>query len=339
MKNQGIKERTNRSDTIPNKRRIAAWLACALVGATALTSSADLQFNGTNSYATMNQSFLGGATVTNFTIEFWTKNKRPEIDQNLCGKVEYWKEWMIGFYSGGRIGFYHAWPNTYYGMTTTNGVMKSNQWQHVAVVGQGTLGSIYVDGVLVHQANSLRGQISFNAAVSGSTIAGFVLGFRDNATLPDDLWFQGDLADFRIWDIALSGPQVASVYSTTPATNTSGLRHWIPFDEGTGSMFTDIIGGLQGQVFDTTWSYPTASLVVSNANYGLIAEQQPTFRVATTNGTMLEEFDYALSPGLLTTPRRHCKMVTFTNLRLAEGRVLVQMWATPIRPQMPPICL
>ena len=187
MKNHGAQQRTNQSVIIPNNRRLAAWLACALVGATVLTSSATLQFNGTNSYATMNQSFLGGATVTNFTIEFWTKNKRPEVEQNLCGKVEYWKEWMIGFPSGGRISFYHAWPNTYCGITTTNGVMKSNQWQHVAVVGQGTLGSIYVDGALVQQANSLRGQISFNAAVSGTTIAGFVLGFRDNATLPDDL--------------------------------------------------------------------------------------------------------------------------------------------------------
>lgn len=34
---------------------------------------------------------------------------------------------------------------------------------------------------------------------------------------------------------------------------------------------------------------------VTNANYGLITNQQPTFGVATTNGTMLEEFDYIIT--------------------------------------------
>ena len=235
---------------------IKTVLTAAVLGALLTTAHAALQFNGTNSYAAMNQSFLGGATVTNFTIEFWVKNKRPAIDQQLGGKTEYWKEWGITFNAGGRVAFMQAWPYTYYDLAPTNGVINANQWQHVAIVGQGTLGSIYVDGVLIYQANVLRGQISFNAAVSGGAIAGFTLGFRDNTTLPDDLWFQGDLADFRIWDIALSGSQVASVYASTPATNSSGLRHWIPFNEGTGSTFTDIIGGLQGQLFNATWSSP-----------------------------------------------------------------------------------
>lgn len=229
-------------------------IAAALFGALLTTAHAALQFKGDlTSYATMNQSFLGGATVTNFTIEFWVKNSRPEVSQHLGGKTEFWKEWAVSFAAGGGIHFMHAWPNTYYTMTTTNGIMKSNQWQHLAVVGQGTLGSIYVDGVLVHQQNSLRGQISFNAAAGGSAIAGFLLGFRDNTTLPDDLPFLGDLADFRVWDIALSGAQVASLYSSAPALNTPGLRHWIPFKEGSGATFTDIIGGLQGQLFNTGW--------------------------------------------------------------------------------------
>lgn len=232
------------------------WTLLPIAALAALLTSAHatVQFNGSlNSYATMNQSFLDGATVTNFTIEFWVKNKRPAVDQMLGAKTEYWKEWGINFPAGGGIHFMHAWPNTYYTMTTTNGVMKSNQWQHVAVVGQGTQGSIYVDGALVHRQNSLRGQISFNAAASGSALAGFLLGFRDNTTLPDDLPFLGDLADFRVWDIALSDAQVASLHTSAPATNTAGLRHWIPFKEGSGSTFTDIIAGLQGQLIGTGW--------------------------------------------------------------------------------------
>ena len=224
-------------------------------------------FNGSStsgistSYGTMSQSFLNGATETNWTIEFWVNNKQPQTDQVLACKDENWKYWMIKFPASGQVAFESSWPNTYYNMATTNGVIKLDTWQHVAIVGQGTLGSMYVDGALVYQANSLAGQISFNATLNGSVYAPFVLGFRDNATVADGAWFNGELANFRIWDIALSGLQVASLYSTQPATNAVGLRHWIPFNEGTGSTFTDIVGGLQGQLFGTGWTFPTNGLV------------------------------------------------------------------------------
>jgi hypothetical protein len=226
----------------------------ALVALPQTSVLASLQFKGsTTSYAAMNQSFLDGATVADFTIEFWVKNKRPQVEQSLGGKTEFWKEWGFAFHASGAIQFFHGWPNTSYSVMTTNGVMKSNQWQHVVVVGQGTLGSMYVDGVLVQQQNSLRGQISFNAAPSNASVAGFVLGFRDNTTLPDDIPFLGDVSDFRIWDIALTGAQVATLHAGAPATSAPGLRHWFPFKEGSGSSFTDIVGGLQGQLFNTGW--------------------------------------------------------------------------------------
>ena len=79
------------------------------------------EFNGTNSYGIIvDQSFLNGATVTDFTIEVWVKNERPAIDQMFGGKTEFWKEWGIYFYAGGGIGFGTAWPYSYYGLTTTN---------------------------------------------------------------------------------------------------------------------------------------------------------------------------------------------------------------------------
>jgi len=238
------------------KTRRTALSLTFIVGAMLVgTAHGALQFNGTDSYATIvNQSFLDGATVTDFSIDFWVKNSRPDIDQHLGGKTEFWKEWSIMCFAGGGIGFMHAWPNTYYQMDSPEGVLQADRWHHVAVVGQGTLGSIYVDGVLVHQSNSLRGEISFNASVGGSAVAGMTFGFRDNTTLPDDLWFKGQLAHFRVWDIALSAAQIASVYATSPTVHTEGLRHWIPFNEGAGSTFADIIAGVHGEVFNTVWS-------------------------------------------------------------------------------------
>lgn len=252
-----MKTQTKNETTILHtliRARAIGWLMCACTGVGAPMCDAAVQFNGANAYAAMNQSFLGGASVSDFTIEFWVKNKRPETWQQLGAKTEFWKEWGIMLPDGGRISFMHAWPNTYYGITSPEGVIAADRWQHVAIVGRGTLGSIYVDGVLVTNENSLRGEISFNAVATGSAVAGFTLGFRDNTTLPDDGWFMGDLADFRIWDLALSAGQIAAIHATAPATNSSGLRHWIPFSEGNGATFKDIIGGLQGQLFNTTWT-------------------------------------------------------------------------------------
>jgi len=217
--------------------------------------SAAIKFNGTNSYATMeNQSFLNGATVTNFSFDFWIKNDRPGINQSLSQKCEYWKEWVIGFPPDGAIYFMHAWPNTYYGMVSTNGVIKPSQWHHVAITGEGGTGTIYVDGMLVHQEAGLRGEISFNASISGSAIAGMVWGLRDNYTVPDGDWFEGELAHYRVWDTALTPTQVASLYLVAAATNSIGLRHWFPLTENSGNTFHDIIGGIIGETFNVTWS-------------------------------------------------------------------------------------
>ena len=244
-----------------------------------------LGFNGANSYAAIiSGSYLGGATVSNFTIEFWLKARRANACQTLFGKTEFWKEWSIGMGTSGEVGFFHAWPNIYYPVTSPNGVIRAGQWQHVAVVGQGKVGSIYVDGVLVTQAESLRGEISFNCVATGSAVAPMTFGFRDNTTLPDDCWFLGELADIRIWDIALTAPQIAALQTADPAADAPGLRHWIPFDEGSGSTFSDIVGGLQGQVFNTMWTMPSPKTVRVPQDYGTI---QAAVNAAAAGDTIL----------------------------------------------------
>ncbi|HSA03021.1 MAG TPA: hypothetical protein P5055_20000, partial [Candidatus Paceibacterota bacterium] len=56
-----------------------------------------IAFNGATSYGTIaSGSYLGGATVSSFTIEFWLKAGRVDACQTLFGKTEFWKEWSIG---------------------------------------------------------------------------------------------------------------------------------------------------------------------------------------------------------------------------------------------------
>jgi hypothetical protein len=84
------------------------------------------------------------------------------------------------------------------------------------------------------------------------------------------------------------------------ATNASyNLASAATNDAGNYAVIVSNAGGsiTSSNAVLTVWSTnnPTPLLVVSNANYELITNQQPTFAVATTNGTMLEEFDYIVT--------------------------------------------
>lgn len=225
-----------------------------------IRSGASLEFNGSSSYTVINSSFLNGITTSTFTFDFWLKPNDVNKYQMVWGKTEFWKEWAFSF--GGRpgqIGFFQAWPNTYYDVVSQDSVLKPNQWQHINIVGNGKAVQFYIDGKAITTTGSLYGQLSFNAVASGSAIGPMVWGLRDNSTLPDDSWFKGLLADFRVWDRALSAVEVSSFHNNPPADTSPGLRHHIPFKENSGSTFRDIIGGIQGSLFNAVWSQDNPS--------------------------------------------------------------------------------
>ncbi|HNU52080.1 MAG TPA: immunoglobulin domain-containing protein, partial [Verrucomicrobiota bacterium] len=301
----------------------------------ARSQDGSLVFNGVNSYATIaSGSYLGGATVSQFTIEFWLKANRTDACQTLFGKTEFWKEWSVGMGTGGEVGFFHAWPNTYYPLPGPDGVIEAGRWQHVAVVGQGTTGSIYVDGVLVKQADTLRGEISFNGVATGSAIAPMTFGFRDNTTLPDDCYFLGELADIRIWDIALTAGEIGGLQASDPATNAPGLRHWIPFNEGSGSTFSDIVGGLQGQVFNTTWSKPGPKTLRVPQEYATI---QSAVNAASEGDTVLisdgtyNEHDIAVNTAITITSVNGPGVTVVDNQHNGRGFIVSGSVGTSVR--------
>jgi hypothetical protein len=215
---------------------------------------ASLEFNGSSSYTIINASFLNGITTPTFTFDFWMKPADVNTWSLVWGKTESWKEWAFGGIQNGSFGFMQAWPNSYYTIESPTNVLKGGQWQHIVIVGNGTVGQFYIDGVAIPTTGSLYGQLSFNAQAGGSARGPMVWGLRDNTTLPDDGWFGGKLAHFRVWDRALSAAEVAAFHNSPPPDTAQGLRHHLPLNETTGTVMHDLIGGLQGDTFDTTWS-------------------------------------------------------------------------------------
>ena len=93
---------TGTNQSVPGTARriaLAAFAILACFGAEASVAAppgGSLAFNGATSYGTIaSGSYLAGATVSNFTIEFWLKAGRVDAWQGLFSKTEYRKEWLI----------------------------------------------------------------------------------------------------------------------------------------------------------------------------------------------------------------------------------------------------
>ncbi len=242
---------------------------------------AALRFNGTNSYATINGSFMGGATVTNFTVDFWFKPEVTNRVQFLFNKIENWKELSIRLNADGSVGFLQVWPNVYRDVVSGPGMVKSNVWQHLAIVGQGASCSLYLNAQLVATA-PINPQTSFNAVMSGDVVAPMSFGFADYATLPDGNWFQGLLFDFKVWNRALSLGELSDLQTGgVPFISSTGLMNLLGFKETLGIQFADSVGTLgssAGSVFNTIWTndspYSASNKVIR------VPQDQPTIAAA-----------------------------------------------------------
>lgn len=212
------------------------------------SSNASLEFNGKTTYTIIDDSFLNGSVVSEFTFDFWINPADITQSQSVWSKTEYWKEMSFGI-SNGKLTFFHAWPETYYSIETSLGVIKSNQWQHIVIVGDGVKGQFYVNGAPVPTSGRLRGEISFAAIATQLARGPMVWGLRDNTTLPDDNWYKGLLSSFRVWDRALTELEIATLHVNSDIDNIRGLRHYFPLNETAGTTMTDIIGGIIGKLY------------------------------------------------------------------------------------------
>lgn len=100
---------------------------------------------------------------------------------------------------------------------------RYGQWHHFALTSNGldTM-TIVINGVVV-------------ARSSFADAPGVLRGFGIGGNVPSQYHFAGKMADFRIWDVALSEEQVRSSMYTRLANRRSGLLVSVLFDEGAGS--------------------------------------------------------------------------------------------------------
>lgn len=233
-----------------------------VAGASNDTSSQALSFDGSNDYVALDMFYSSG--IVQVTAEVWVRTSESGTGSNNNWAIidfdrsEYYNLFVRG--DNGRVGF---------ATTSTNGIrdfygppgseVNDGTWHHIAGVYDGTNKYIYVDGVLVatdlntHNGNPLGTNAFRYGFIGDGSEADVYNGNRNN------LYYDGDVRELRIWSIARTGSQILAKKNICLTGQEPNLEAYYTMDDGPGSStLTDLTGnGHNGVLFNmnvaTAW--------------------------------------------------------------------------------------
>ena len=117
---------------------------------------------------------------------------------------------------------------------SSTGALSQDVWYQVAVTREAGLLKVYINGALNNSAStSVTGTLTNSAP--------FVLGidYEYSSSL-----FNGQMADWKFFDVALSAPQIKELYVDSKViipygVSQTNLKLWLPFSEGSGLICYD----------------------------------------------------------------------------------------------------
>jgi Concanavalin A-like lectin/glucanases superfamily/Secretion system C-terminal sorting domain/The GLUG motif len=179
-----------------------------------------------------------------YTMEAWI---RPN-SMGTCGIVGwgyYGSDNAVNAFRLTDNGLINYWWNNDLSVTTGD---LTGTWHHVAATFDGTTRNIYLDGVLAGQDNPGS---SFNTSDNSN----FAIGTTNNYSE----FFDGDMDEVRIWNVARTQEELQTSMHTTLAGTETGLVAYWKFDETTGYTANELIGGAMGYLtFLDGWTASTA---------------------------------------------------------------------------------
>ena len=238
-----------------------------------------LTFDGSTSYVDMGDAAALKITGS-LTVETWFRTTQAVGNYvTLMGKwhtgssdASYGLSWT----TAGGLGFVIN--------DATNAVITAGSgqpyndalWHHAAGVWDGAQALLYVDGDLVGSATGS------GAAIADTTLS-FILG--SDATLDSSRFFQGDMDETRVWNVARTRDEIRAAMNIPPVNTDVGLvGHW-DFDDGTAAdlSFSGIGGTLNAA---TATPIASAQFDVTDLAFGVndvgVPSSALTFTVTNT---------------------------------------------------------
>lgn len=167
-------------------------------------------FNNTSTY--VNRTITTAGFSNSYTISYWAK--KSNIDNCMA----------FGFADGNRLNLYPnsgtiCWntgdsaenPFQSGGTNIVLSKYNNNQWHHYTITGNGSVTTLYIDGVAVGNAKTYK-------AIGGSQL--FISGW---STATEYKWTGGSISDFRMYATALSAADVKELYNTPISLTNTGV--------------------------------------------------------------------------------------------------------------------
>lgn len=197
----------------------------ALAGLALAARAGSLQFDGTADYAYI----YINVSETAATHELWFKTTSP--NGGLLSVTDGGNGHDRHIYLKDGDIYTRLWTDE--AIHTTGLGLADGQWHHVAHVFGGAEGGqkIYVDGVLRASGAKVASDFNWQDRV--------LIGFSADATAK---YFNGKVAEVRLWNVARSAAQIASTMATRLQGDEAGLQGYYRFEEGTGFSSVDLAG-------------------------------------------------------------------------------------------------
>lgn len=243
------------------------------------TTSLGLDFDGSNDHVVLpNESNFD--FTTSMTVEFWMKTTTLDLVDALVTKGD--NSWRVHGNGSGTVMF--AGNGAFPDINATTPVIDG-MWHHVAAVYDGTNAMIYIDGTL-EVSTPATGAIANSA---------FQVALGENLQA-SNRFFDGQLDDVRIWNIARSQSEINDNMSTCLHGTESGLVAYFKFEDGAGSStLADLTGNGNDGVL--TSMNPSTDWVMGSLSCGCefemttietvtVQDNAPTVAAAPSNMTM-----------------------------------------------------
>ncbi|UCE19780.1 MAG: PKD domain-containing protein [Gemmatimonadota bacterium] len=214
-----------------------------------------LRFDNENSYV-LCPADTGLNLTDTFTLEAWIRpegwGEFPTLGYGRILDKTYLALYLIGSNPAVNnhslaIQFMHADNSTSF-MTSPEGSIELDTWQHIAVTYDGAAGMVhcYKDGI--------EQEISFTGMPSGA--------IRDNGA--SDLYigsnptgsytFDGVMDEIRIWNVVRTAADISDHMDSYLLGDEAGLLAYWNMNEGSGDILTDeTLGEHDGMVIDADW--------------------------------------------------------------------------------------
>jgi hypothetical protein len=173
-------------------------------------------FNGSSGYIGVSNVDSSLDIRGNITLGAWIKiNKLSQSNQEIIIKgydsAAGWQQYHLKYVTTGAITFRIGNSSTDNLLTTSNNVISDNNWHYVTATWNGTMQSIYVDGVLSkNQSTTISLMQSRSYFAVGSDIGD---GGR--------YYFNGSIDDVMIFNRSLTSSEILSIYNATALSHSS----------------------------------------------------------------------------------------------------------------------